>query len=332
MAFVPLVGGVKQLIGNSAPSLISNNHAAAVIDTPRAAVRAPSAITAPQHQLTRTSSGAGPQAPGARSGRVLVVLDGALRITDNAALVGAARAARSAGVGGVLVPIARIDGSNITGIAAECAAELSARGSELVGVRGDVVRTAMNVCAKLRLGAIYVNRSSSRDVACVHRRLRTEANRAGVEFVVFGSCGLLEDISQVPEDLPKLFKMVNKSKSVPEPLEAPERLPGVPYEARRLGAKGFSPKIGTGTSSALKVLESITLEREMRRSMKTGKETSVLLRTALNSGSVSEVMAAKVILRKLGGLKGATFEELVWRSFVTASYEKMDKVGAKASV
>lgn len=281
-------------------------------------------------QRADAAHGGGPQSPGARSGRILLVCDGALRVADNAALVAGARAAASAGTGGALVPLAGLV-RGAAGAAAELAAELQRRGSSLVAVRGDVVPAALDACKRLRLGAVYVNRALTRDVARMHRRLRAAANRAGLEFVVVGACGLVRDANEVPKELPKFAAQMQKNKTAAEPMDAPERLPSVPAQSSSIGVKDFLAKVGSGTSAALKVLNNMKKEGEVRRT-KGRAQTSVLVREALNQGAVSEMMVAQLIVRKVGELKGATFEELVWRSFVAASYERMESVGPKAVV
>lgn len=323
-AFVPPVSPVVRAT-RGVQSLSSAAHAAQ-LSLPVAA-RAPSSSAAVQEQPVRGSSGEGPQAPGAKSSRVLLVMDGALRIDDNAALGAALQAAR--GAGGAIVPMARIDASGAAAPATELMVELRKRGSDLVAVRGDIVNQVVEALRRLRLGAVYVNRAPTRDIARLHRRLRTAASKARVEFLTFGACGLARDPDAVVKTLPEFVRGFN-SKAVPEPLDAPERLPALPRQARALGVKDALAQMGGGTTAGIKVLQGIVEEKEMRR-IRVRQETAFALLPLLNCGAVSEAMVAKMIVRKLGSLKGSTFEELLWRSFMCASYEKMHKVGATAS-
>lgn len=324
-AFVPLVGA-SPLTTRTPRALTTASARTTLLPIAPVFVRAPAPVAAPERQSAGTGSGGGPQAPGARPARVLVVLDGALRVTDNAALVGALRASR--GPGGVLVPLACVDGAH-KGAIAELASDLIARGSALVGVRGDVVSRALDACKRLRLGAVYVNRAASATVARMQRRLRDAASHAGIEFVAFGACGLAADASRVPDSLPVFRKEFNAN-SVPAPLEAPERLPALPAEAGRIGVDVVAG-MGKGTKAAVQVLQGMVKEKELRR-VKVGMETVVMLGGLLECGAVSEAMVAGFIVRKVGALKGATYEELMWRSYVCACYEKKEKVGATGSL
>lgn len=314
----------------TSPGAASTPTTGSLIFASSSVVAAPSVAPHARPQRAYSIPGGGPQSPGARSGRVLLVCDGALRVADNAALVAGARAAASAGTGGALVPLASLS-QGTAGAVSELAAELQRRGSGLVAVRGDPVMAAIDACKRLRLGAVYVNRAPTRDVARMHRRLRAAVNRAGLEFVLVGACGIARDVSDVPAELPKFAKQMKTAKIELEPVEAPERLPSVPAQASSLGVKDIVAKIGSGTSAACKILNGVTKDGELRK-IKGRKDTALLVRDALNIGAVSEIMVAKAIMRKVGALKGGTFEELVWRSFVAASYERMDKVDAKAVV
>lgn len=322
-AFVPPTGGIGLRTTPQASAVSARSGLASLTRSVRLPSVSATPLVAPEHQLIAPGSGGGPASPGGKGNRVLLLLDFSLRVADNPALAGAAEAAR--GPGAALVPLASL-GDSPTGAVAELAANLRTAGSGLVCVRGDVVKGVLDACKRLRLTAVYVNRAASREAARMHRRLREAGKDAGLNVVEFGALGLVEEGGETD------FKKVAKSaaKVTPAPIEAPEKVRGWLKEAERVGVR-CEAKAGEGTSAAMKLLAGLRKEKEMRK-MKSAPEMGVQLRKFLNCGAVSEMMVARVIVDTVGKLQGATFEELVWRSYVAVTYSTKQKIPAAKAV
>lgn len=274
-------------------------------------------------QRAFTFSHAPAQSPGKGPKRILLWMNGALRVHDNPALVQAANAASVPG--GALVPL--YTGSTSPAVQ-ELLSSLQNLGSGLVSIAGDAIMGIVDVCKKLKLDGLYMNCGMMREHVRLQKRVIKAVENAGVRVVTFWGNALADMQAQVPS-LVRMRRELAKDSTAAVPISTPESLPGLPTAASRLSSATVVPQIGGGTSAALKVLHGMNKECEGGR-ISSSADLAMALRPFLNSGAISVKMVAERVKRVLGELRGATFEELVWRSYVCAAYYHLERIPAAA--
>lgn len=270
-----------------------------------------------------------PPAVSDKPSRILLWFRSDLRVTDNAALHAAARAAERPG--GALVPVVVSPTSAAHALVAELAYMLHARGSSLLAVNGRVETLLPELCRRLNLRAVYFNRSTQAKLVREEARVIAALTDAGVHVDAFWGNALFDPSAQhlaepsAPHARPQrqgatltgvCKDAVARQSTCAAFVKAPESLPAVPSAVASIDQVPVERRVGGGTSAALQLLASMDKHLETLV-LRKAADLSISLKTHLDFGSVSPRMVAARIVGVMGKLQGRTFSELAWRTYTS---------------
>lgn len=224
-----------------------------------------------------------------------------------------------------------------------------------------MVEILLEVCDRLRLSAVYFNRAGgggARGGGCDVSTAREEARmmsaleEAGLQVRAFWGNSLVQpsdahlvDEGRAPAGKKQSGKarrvalravqkdVLARSGDVVKFAGPPESLPAVPAAAMGLTAHPAAQVQvrAAGTSAALALLARMDHRRETLL-LAPDADLAVSLKTHLDYGSVSPRMVAACVADKLGKLRGKTFSEVVWRTYVALVAHRAAGVAAPSAV
>lgn len=307
-AFVPTtptrVSGLRTTI--SSTSTLSASPAAVTVSRPL-----------PHAQPQRVSHTPSPPPPGVGGGpsRVLLWLHTDLRLEDNPALQAALDA--SSRPGGALVLVLVSPNASAQPAAAELSAQITSRGGSLLVVPGTPTHTLPELCDRLKLHAVFFNRSVARDAIKLECAVTNALQRADVRVEAYWGNVVMTPRREwlAGRDAPnaQMVRTVMAKEQIGV-LTAPNQLPMPPTAAASIKQIALCKREGGGTSAAMKVLQTMRREEETL-DLSAKADVAFLLKTHLDVGTVSPRMVALRVQQIMGSLRGRTFCELTWRAY-----------------
>lgn len=354
-AFIPTVGATTRNTTAATASLSSVGRTTITVlkSSPVALTSSPSstlqAITWPKVNPHVSPSKAAdgyqdkPHGRGARPSRIVVLFCDDLRVYDNAALSKAAIDASAVSTG-VLIPVV-MNGLSSAGTTSvyvkELAGQLEMLGSGLVNVRD--IKNLSELIRRLDIEAIYMNHSTTKQgklsqkhlSAHIRRMHNHDASAKQIEIESFWSNCLLSPPSDAHLQSQQQKRNTSRSSMkqifadiVAQPLntmiegtKTPQQLPALPT-VLNTGMAFETVKASSGGGDLLNnALKTLSMMDEKRETLVVDKnpDVAVSLKQVLDHGVVSPRTVVKHVHRVMNGLKGRTFSEMVWRTYVCLS-------------
>lgn len=279
-----------------------------------------------------------PHGRGARPSRIIVLFGDDLRVYDNAALSKAAIDAAAVSTG-VLIPV-MLSGHGLpttSTYVAELAGQLQALGSSLVHV-GDMEKLS-ELIRRVDIEAIYMNHSTTKQGTLSQKRVSAHVCRIHekhVQIESFWSNCLLSPPSDAHLQQQQQKQQKRKATSrttvkqifadivaqalnvTVEGSKTPQSLPALPAMTGMAFETVKASNSADSLNDALKTLSAMDKKRETLVVDKT-PDVAVSLKQVLDHGVVSPRTVVKHVHRVMNGLKGRTFSEMVWRTYVCLS-------------
>lgn len=283
-----------------------------------------SPLTHPLTQVPQNTPHNNPPSAPSKPSRILYWFRSDLRLVDNVAFHEAVQVANRPA--GALVPVLLSPCSHSIPLANELSQALSSRGSSLVTLAGSAEVRLLDLCDKLNLRAVYLNRSTDAGHIQEEARVISALKDAGIHVEAFWGNALFEPtnahLSESSErnqqsTLKGVWKDAVARKSVCTSfIEAPDSLPAVPPAVASIEQMRIDSRVGGGTSAALKLITAMDKRRETLLLSKAA-DLCVSLKHHLDFGSISPRMVAARVVGVMGHLQGRTFSELVWRTYAS---------------
>lgn len=303
------------------------------------------------HQSTTSTPQAPPQGLGAPPSRILVLFNNEdLRTIDNAALSSASTDSKRTHQGTLIpaiLPCTTSSSSQQQQYVKGLSDEITKLGSTLIHLSD--LNMVVTMCEKLNLQAVYMNRAMTKKGAYVQKQLenvlKNKSNKKSVDVYSFWSGNALftptkqhmHCHSKSTHNNPKCCSSKKESRTsfidvytdvLKQPIgeitnivNAPETLPKLPVAATAFNTKLLDQQqaqSGVGSVQALKVLNNVLNDKfKETLGITKGMDAALVIKTYLDCGTLSVRMVAKRVVEVMGELKGRTFSELVWRTYVS---------------
>eukprot|EP00188_Purpureofilum_apyrenoidigerum_P001409 Plantae.Rhodophyta-Purpureofilum_apyrenoidigerum.ctg17709.p1 GENE.Plantae.Rhodophyta-Purpureofilum_apyrenoidigerum.ctg17709~~Plantae.Rhodophyta-Purpureofilum_apyrenoidigerum.ctg17709.p1 ORF type:complete len:329 (+),score=56.94 Plantae.Rhodophyta-Purpureofilum_apyrenoidigerum.ctg17709:193-1179(+) len=292
----------KQAVGNTRVLASTSLHHAprTLVDRERSVV---GGFRAPYHA-------------GGKPKRIMMWFHTDLRLEDNEALMKAIEGSR--GPGGAFLPVVIVTEktSNAAMAAlAELLYEVRRLGSDLLIRRGSVQKIIPELCRKHRIESVYYNRSSGREQADVERNLHNVLKTTSTAMEGFWSNSLLDPTTLTKHSILHYSVEAASQKNTSKMFKKPTSMPQIVRDDEC--SEMLNPKFGGGSTAAQRILAKVTKSTD-------GQQSIVLsLKEHLDCGSISPKMIIFVGKQKGISMKGRISQEVVWRSYMCATVQRV---------